>query len=94
MPSIYIKYCKGEPDTLELKFGELSIGRSEDNAVCIKEPTVSSHHAKIFTFFNASYVEDLGSTNGTMVNGKKIKKHTLHNGDVITVGKCELIFNG
>lgn len=93
MPSIFIKYCKGEPETMELKFGELTIGRNEDNDVRIKEPTVSGHHAKIYTFFNASYVEDQGSTNGTKVNGKIIKKHTLHSGDVITVGKCELIFN-
>jgi pSer/pThr/pTyr-binding forkhead associated (FHA) protein len=42
--------------------------------------------------FDSSYVEDLGSTNGTFVNGKKIKSHTLHNGDVLTIGHYQILF--
>ena len=76
----------------ELEQGTLSVGRNQDNAVHIDDPTVSSHHAKIVTVFNSSYVEDLGSTNGTFVNGKKTKTHTLHNGDIITIGQYQLLF--
>lgn len=79
-------------DERELEQGALSIGRKADNALRIDDPAVSNHHAQIVTVFESSYVEDLGSTNGTFVNGKKIKTHTLHNGDVLTVGHYQILF--
>jgi pSer/pThr/pTyr-binding forkhead associated (FHA) protein len=79
-------------DERELEQGSLSIGRNKDNALHIDDPAVSNHHAQIVTVFESSYVEDLGSTNGTFVNGKKIKTHTLHNGDVLTVGHYQILF--
>ena len=72
--------------TISLKDGAVTIGRSDDNDIHIKDSTVSSRHAKIVTYYEASYVEDLGSTNGTFVNGKRIQKHILHPGDVISLG--------
>lgn len=71
---------------IKLKPGTLTIGRAKDNDTCIADKTVSSHHARIVTYFNASYIEDLDSTNGTLVNGKPIKKHTVHPGDIIKIG--------
>ena len=62
-------------ETVVLKEGTLSIGRARDNNVRIKDATVSSHHANIFTYMSASYIEDLGSTNGTYV--------TLQTGQVV-----------
>ena len=47
-------------------------------------------HAVIVTILNDSFLEDLGSTNGTLVNGKPIKKHFLQNNDVIELGKYKL----
>jgi len=79
-------------DERELEQGALSIGRSHDNALTIDDPAVSSRHAQIVTVFDSSYVEDLGSTNGTFVNGKKVKTHTLHNGDVLTIGHYQILF--
>jgi pSer/pThr/pTyr-binding forkhead associated (FHA) protein len=76
--------------SVSLTAGTVSIGRAEDNNVQIKDTTVSSHHAKIVTFYNASYIEDLGSTNGTFVNGKQVQKHTLKPGDVISLGEHSL----
>lgn len=75
-----------------LEQGTLSVGRKNDNAVHIDDPTVSSHHAQIVTVFDSSYIEDLGSTNGTFVNGQKTKTHTLHNGDIVTIGQYQLLF--
>jgi len=76
-----------EVDTVNLQAGAMSIGRAPDNDLRLTDTTVSSHHAKIFTYLDASYIEDLGSTNGTFLNGKRIQKHTLHSGDIIKLGK-------
>ncbi|MEQ1515007.1 MAG: FHA domain-containing protein, partial [Usitatibacteraceae bacterium] len=51
---------------------------------------VSGEHAAIITILNDSFIEDLNSTNGTLVNGKPIKKHFLQNNDVIEIGKHKL----
>jgi len=72
--------------TVELRVGAVSIGRTVDSDIHIKDSTISSQHAKIVTYFEASYIEDLDSTNGTFVNGKRVQKHILNPGDVISVG--------
>ena len=77
-------------NSISLTAGTVSIGRANNNDVRIQDSTVSSHHAKIVTFYNASYIEDLGSTNGTFVNGKKVKKQTLKPGDIISLGVLSL----
>lgn len=69
----------------------LTIGRAPDNGVQLNDTTVSARHAAIFRLQNY-YVEDLGSTNGTMVNGKTIQRRMLQHGDVIRVGRHELRF--
>jgi hypothetical protein len=51
---------------------------------------VSGEHACIVTILNDSFLEDLGSTNGTVVNGNQIKKHILQNNDVIEIGKYKM----
>lgn len=81
-------------DEIELEQGTLTVGRSEDNDLHIDDLTVSGRHAKIVTVFGSTYVEDLDSTNGSFVNGKRIKTHTLHNGDVLTIGHYQLLFQG
>ena len=55
---------------------------------------MSGEHAVIVTILNDSFLEDLGSTNGTVVNGKPVKKHFLQNNDVIELGKYKLKFIG
>jgi len=67
-----------------------TIGRKPDNDIQIDNLAVSGKHALIITILDDSFMEDLGSTNGTYVNGKLIKKHALKNGDVIGIGKHEL----
>jgi len=68
----------------------ITVGRKPDNDIHIDNLAVSGQHALIITILNDSFLEDLGSTNGTFVNGKLIKKHALQNGDVIAIGKHEL----
>ncbi|MGE0384252.1 MAG: FHA domain-containing protein [Gammaproteobacteria bacterium] len=74
----------------ELTKERTTIGRKPDNDIQIDNLAVSGKHALIITILDDSFLEDLGSTNGTYVNGKLIKKHALKNGDVIGVGKHEL----
>ena len=74
----------------ELNQERVTIGRKAENEIPIDNLAVSGKHALIITILDDSFLEDLGSTNGTYVNGKLIKKHALKNGDVIAIGKHEL----
>lgn len=66
---------------------EITLGRKEDNILVLKDQYVSSYHAKIYYRNREYYLEDLNSTNGTLLNGEKIKeKITLEAGDEIEVG--------
>src|SRR3954462_11313021 len=71
-----------------------TIGRKPHNDIQIDNLAVSGEHAVIVTILNDSFLEDLGSTNGTVVNGNPIKKHFLQNNDVIELGKYKLKFVG
>lgn len=67
-----------------------TIGRKAHNDVQIDNLAVSGEHAAIVTILNDSFLEDLGSTNGTLVNGQPIKKHFLQNSDLVEIGKYKL----
>jgi pSer/pThr/pTyr-binding forkhead associated (FHA) protein len=71
-----------------------TIGRKPHNDIQIDNLAVSGEHAVIVTILNDSFLEDLGSTNGTVVNGNPIKKHFLQNNDVVELGKYKLKFIG
>lgn len=70
----------------------VTIGRKAQNDIQIENLAVSSEHARIVTILNDSFLEDMGSTNGTLVNGQPIKKHILQNNDLIEIGKYKLKF--
>jgi predicted component of type VI protein secretion system len=67
-----------------------TIGRKPHNDVQIDNLAVSGEHAIIMTILKDSFLEDLGSTNGTLVNGQPVKKHFLQNNDIIEIGKYKL----
>jgi pSer/pThr/pTyr-binding forkhead associated (FHA) protein len=67
-----------------------TIGRKPHNDIQIDNLAISGEHAVVITILNDSFLEDLGSTNGTFVNGQSIKKHFLKNGDTIELGKYRL----
>lgn len=84
-------------DGLVLKEVELSkerttIGRRPHNDIVIDNLAVSGEHAVLITILNDSFIEDLGSTNGTTVNGQPIKKHFLQGNDTVELGKYKLKF--
>jgi len=71
-----------------------TIGRKPHNDIQIDNLAVSGEHAVIVTILNDCFLEDLGSTNGTLVNGNPVKKHFLQNNDVVELGKYRLKFVG
>lgn len=74
----------------ELDKERVTIGRTPHNDIPIDNLAISAEHAAITIFHNAAFVEDLGSTNGTLVNSQPITKHALHHGDEIGIGKYRL----
>jgi pSer/pThr/pTyr-binding forkhead associated (FHA) protein len=72
--------------------GRVTIGRRPSNDVQINNLAISGEHAVVTTILDDSFLEDMDSTNGTLVNGKTIKKRVLHHNDVITMGKYTLKF--
>jgi pSer/pThr/pTyr-binding forkhead associated (FHA) protein len=76
----------------ELKIGqdEIIIGRDSGNDIQIDNVAVSREHARIIKGPNFYLIEDLNSTNGTFVNGKKINKKFLQEVDEISIGKHSL----
>jgi hypothetical protein len=70
----------------------ITLGRRADNDVCLPYPAVSGEHAAVVTILADSFLEDLGSTNGTLVNGKAIAKHFLNDRDQIDIGRQRLTY--
>lgn len=70
----------------------INVGRRPSNDLVLDHLAVSGRHAAIDTTSEGTFILDLGSTNGTSVNGQPIKKHHLQDGDVIELGKYQLRF--
>ncbi|MEF8702701.1 MAG: FHA domain-containing protein [Candidatus Accumulibacter sp. UW26] len=75
---------------IQLRKERMSIGRKAQNDIQIDNMAISGEHAAVVTILNDSFLEDLNSTNGTLVNGQPVKKHFLKNGDVIELGKYRM----
>ncbi|HOX02284.1 MAG TPA: FHA domain-containing protein [Candidatus Paceibacterota bacterium] len=76
----------------DLKGEKTTIGRVEDNAFQIPEPSVSSHHCEIQFRGADCMVRDLDSTNGTFINGERVKEAALKPGQVLQLGGIQLRF--
>lgn len=80
--------------TYELNVEKTTVGRVEDNAFQIAEPSVSSHHAEIILKGSDVLIKDLNSTNGTFINGEKITEAVLKPGQTLKFGQVELRLEG
>jgi general secretion pathway protein A len=78
--------------THSLSLGRLIIGRTAANDLQIESRFVSRHHCQIVTTPQSCVVEDLNSTNGIFVHGKRVRYHNLNDGDVVTIGQHELLY--
>lgn len=90
MSKLILKLDGNKTKEFELDREKMIIGRRSSSDIQVENLSVSGEHAKIITILNDSFLEDLKSTNGTFINGVLIKKQSLQNGDVITVGKHKL----
>ena len=70
----------------------LSIGRGLNNDIILEDTRVSRHHAQLRYRARRFWVNDLGSTNGTFVNGEQVAERALRDGDLISLGGLELTF--
>jgi general secretion pathway protein A len=78
---------------LHLVPGRKVIGRTPDNDLQIDSKFISRHHCQLVTGSDGiTVIEDLNSTNGIVVRDKRVRRHTLRDGDVVTMGQHELLY--
>jgi pSer/pThr/pTyr-binding forkhead associated (FHA) protein len=71
----------------------LRLGRSPDNDIILRDPATSGHHARVERRGDTFWIVDLGSTNGTLVNGEPIQEKELNSGDRVTIGQNAVTFS-
>jgi type II secretory pathway predicted ATPase ExeA len=74
----------------ELRPGRVIIGRTPENDVQIDSKYVSRHHCQLTVSFEGALLEDLNSTNGVYMNGRRVRRHVMKDGEVIHLGRHEL----
>jgi general secretion pathway protein A len=95
MPSLGHLLVAAEGRTVQevpLRPGRLIVGRTPDNDVQIDSRFISRHHCQVITTDHSCVIEDLNSTNGIFVKMNRVRRHYLNDGDVVLVGKHELIY--
>ena len=94
MPIITIRFKDKKIRDYPLAVGQTcTIGRKSSNDIVIDNLAVSGNHARIESVSRTFVIRDLDSTNGTFVNKKKVSLYNLRHGDVLLIGKHELIFD-
>ena len=81
-----------EKERISITREPVNIGRLSTNDVVLSDSNVSRRHAELRRSGDRWVLVDLGSTNGTLVNGKLAREHELRNGDRVSFGTSELIF--
>ncbi len=92
MPKLLTKEGPGKGDAIELTQKEVTIGRDLGNTLSVADRTVSRFHARMVEGDGSYYVCDLGSHNGTLVNGERVRRRKLFHMDEVRLGNLVLIF--
>ena len=79
--------------TFDLSRPVLTIGRSGSNDIVLPDPSVSKHHARVVQEGDGWKLADIGSTNGSWLNGERVKERRLENGDRIRFGVYSFTFD-
>jgi ribosome-associated protein YbcJ (S4-like RNA binding protein) len=92
MAKLIVKLNNEVVDHIDLKQGDMKVGRKPGCEIVLDNLAVSGEHANIFTIGDDSFIQDLNSTNGTFINNKRVAKHHLRNGDTIGIGQHSLVY--
>jgi hypothetical protein len=92
VPTRYLLLLEGDTETLFPLRMRTSIGREPDNDIQVDSRFISRHHAVVHVGSHHTVVEDLGSTNGVLVNGERVRRRALSEGDLLTIGKSQFRF--
>jgi pSer/pThr/pTyr-binding forkhead associated (FHA) protein len=92
MPRLTVRSETGESTSHDLVEETYTIGRSPENSIRLDDTSVSGRHAQLVLVAENCYLKDLGSTNGTLVNGQAATEVQLRAGDRIRFGKVEAYF--
>lgn len=88
-----IYFPEDNPSAHDVSETPLTVGRLSDNVVLLDEGSVSGHHGEVVLADGVPLVRDLGSTNGTFVNGEPVTEAVLADGDEIHFGKIRCTFS-
>ncbi len=92
--TLRVTYGEDEPEQLTFEGGEVTLGRTADNDVVIKDPSSSRSHARVYEEEGRCFIEDLKSANGTTLNDRLLKAPSpLKAGDRIAIGDVVLEFS-
>jgi hypothetical protein len=91
MPRLILMSETAPAQSLELHAGVNRLGRREDNDFQVDDPTVSSVHCEIRVDGERVLVRDLGSRNGTFINGQQIEEESLGIGETLALGEVEMV---
>jgi len=92
MPQLAIKSGSRAAQTIELPSGTIRLGRDSTNDFCFDDATVSSRHCEVIMQDGTVRIHDLGSTNGTFIDGQQIKEAVLLPGQTLNLGSVEIAF--
>jgi len=92
MPKLIKKFNDAVVEEIALDRPTVTIGRKSDNDIVIDNPAVSGHHARVAKVQSVYFIEDLGSTNGTFVNEKRVERRQLSHNDRVLVGKHVFVY--
>jgi hypothetical protein len=91
-PARFLAMIDGDTEVLHRLTRRVTIGRAADNDIQVEARFVSRYHAAVLAGPSQTVIEDLGSTNGLLVNGRRVTRHILRDGDVVRIGKSRFRF--
>lgn len=94
MPSLFVIRGRDQGTRFRLDGSKVTLGRGTSNAVQLHDTEISREHAEFARRGESFMLRDLGSSNGTFVNGKQIREHELASGDQLQLGSTLLLYTG
>ncbi len=94
MPTLFVIRGPDQGNRFELVGPNIRLGRDASNTLQLHDTEVSRHHAEIRHAADEYTISDLGSSNGTFVNGQRIRQHVLASGDQVQLGSTLMLYTG